>query len=188
MNTTMIAGRSVRLTSRHHYERATFLALIAIVLVGLGALIGADGAGGTGALLVAIGLLVAWEVRGRLFAARRYRVGAIAEERVGSRLWALEDRGWLVFHDVQKGDGGNVDHLVHSPAVTFVIETKASCCRERDIEQARRHARWAAELYGKGREVIPVICVHRIEDRPRLVEGVYVLGAPQLVDFILNRG
>lgn len=188
MKTNAIAGHSVRQSARHHCEQAGFLALLGALLLTAAVLIGGGFAGGAGALLCAVGLLVAVEARRQLQLARRFKIGAIAEERVGSRLWALEERGWLVSQDIEKDGGGNVDHLVQSPAVTFVIETKTARCRERDIEQARRHARWATALYGAQREVISVICVQRSEDRPRLVDGVHVLGAPHLKSFLLDRG
>ena len=188
MKTSAIAGHSVRQSARHHYEQAGLLALFAAALLAVAVLIGAEAVGGAGALFCAIGLLVAFEARRQLRLAHGFKVGAVSEERVGSRLWALEDCGWLVANDVQKEGGGNVDHLVQSPAVTFVIETKTSRYRERDVEQARRHARWASALYGSGREVISVICVQRSKDRARLVGGVYVVGAPHLVNFLLDRG
>ena len=141
-----------------------------------------------GALFVAIAVVVGWEARKRLHLARRYRVGAVAEECVGSRLSVLEERGWLVEHDVRKSGRGNIDHLVHAPAVTFLIETKAARWRERDIEQARRHVRWAAARYGRERDLVGVICVQRSEDRPRQVDGVYVVGAVHLVDLLADRG
>ncbi len=188
MNTNGIAGHSVRQSTRHHYEQAGLLALLGGVLLAGAVLIGADSAGGAAALLCAVGVLVAFEARRELRLARRFAVGAASEERVGSRLWPLEERGWLVAHDIVKDGGGNIDHLVHSPAVTFVIETKTSRARECDLEQSRRHARWAAAAYGVGREVISVICVQRSGDRPRLVDSVYVVGARHLVGFMLNRG
>jgi|GEM_PF-1994988 len=188
MKTVAIAGHSVRQSARRHYEHAGTLALSGAALLTGAVLIGADAAGGVAALPCAIGILAALEARRQLRLARRFTVGATSEERVGSRLWALEERGWLVAQDVTKDGGGNVDHLVQSPAVTFVIETKTSHARERDLEQSRRHARWAAATYGPGREVVSVICVQRSGDHPRLLGGVYVIGAPHLVGFLLDRG
>jgi hypothetical protein len=188
MKTVALAGHSVRQSARRHYEQAGLLALLGAGLLTVAVVIGADAAGGAAALLCAVGVLAAFEARRQLRLARRFSVGATSEERVGSRLWALEERGWLVAHDVAKEGGGNVDHLVHSPAVTFVVETKTSGARERDLEQSRRHARWAAATYGSQRKVISVICVQRSADRPRLVDGVYVVGARHLVGFMLDRG
>jgi len=188
MNASTTAGRSVRRTSRQCYEQAALLGLVAAALLCLGGAIGSEAAGGMGALLVAIAAVVAWEARKRWHLARRYKVGAVAEERVGSRLWALEERGWLVEHDVEKAGGGNVDHLVHSPAVTFLIDTKASRWSGRDVEQAHRHARWAAARYGAERELVSVICIQRSEQRARSVDGVYVVGASRLLDLLCDRG
>lgn len=182
------AGHSVRQSARRHYERAALLALFGAGLLTVAVLVGAEAAGGAAALPCAIGVVAAFEARRQLRLGRRFSVGATSEERVGSRLWALEQRGWLVAHDVPKAGGGNVDHLVQSPAVTFVVETKTSGARERDLEQSRRHARWAAATYGSQREVIAVVCMQRSADRPRLVDGIYVIGARHLVNFILDRG
>jgi len=118
---------------------------------------------------------------------KRFGVGAVAEERVGSRLWKLEELGWLVEHDVQKSGGGNIDHVVQSPAVTFVIETKAGGGR-RDLAQALRHAEWAARRYRGQRTVIPVLCLQHSRQRPELVDGVYTVGACHIVDLMLDRG
>lgn len=188
MRTSAIAGHSVRQSARHHYGQAGLLALLGAALLTLAVLIGASAGDEAAAIPCAIGVLLAFEARRQLRLAHRFKVGAVSEERVGSRLWALEDRGWLVANDVEKEGGGNVDHLVQSPAVTFVIETKTSRCWERDLEQLRRHAHWASALYGSEREVISVICVQRSRDRARLVGGVYVVGSSHLVNFLLDRG
>lgn len=188
MKTVALAGHSVRQSARRHYEQAGLLALLGAGLLTGAVLTGADAAGGVAAIFCAVGVLVVFEARRQLRLARRFTVGARSEERVGSRLWVLEERGWLVAHDVGKEGGGNIDHLVHSPTVTFVVETKNSNARERDLEQSRRHARWAAATYGAERRVISVICAQRSGDQPRLVDGVYVVGAPHLVNFMLDRG
>ena len=188
MRTSAIAGHSVRQSARRHYKEAGLLALLGVVLLAAAILIGADGAGGAAAIFCAVGMVLAFEARSKMRFARRFKVGAISEERVGSRLWGLEERGWLVAQNVEKVGGGNVDHIVHSPAVTFVIETKTSRCRECDVEQAHRHERWATALYGSRREVLSVICVQRSKNRARLVGGVFVVGAPHLVNFMLDRG
>ena len=141
-----------------------------------------------GGLFIVVGILLAWDARRRGRAGTRFKVGAIAEERVGSRLWKLEELGWLVEHDVQKGGGGNIDHVVQSPAVTFVIETKAGGCAPRDLTQAFRHAEWAAQRYRGQRTVVPVLCLHHSQQYPELVDGVYRVGASRLVAFMLDRG
>jgi hypothetical protein len=188
MNANAIAGQSVRQTSRRLYEEAGSRALGAALLLFLGIAIGAKGGGGVGALLIGAGLYVGIGARERARSAHNFKVGAVAEERVGSRLWALEDWGWLVEHDVAKRGGGNVDHVVQSPGVTFVIETKRSHWDYRAIGQVHRHADWAARHYGGEREIVPVICVQRSGQYPELIDGVYIVGAPHLKGFLLDRG
>jgi hypothetical protein len=188
MNASETAGYSVRLTSRRLYGEAGCAAVASVGLLVIGTVLGPGAGGGAGTLCIGFGLLAAIRARARAQSARRFKIGAIAEERVGSRLWALEDRGWLVEHDVQKAGGGDIDHLVHSPAVTFVIETKRSQCDARAISQVQRHAGWAADRYGPKREIVALVCVARSTQPPRSVDGVYEVGAPRLVDFLLDRG
>lgn len=188
MNENETPGQSVRQTSQHFYAEAAWSALGSAVLLTIGVAIGADAGGGVGAIFIGVGLLFGINARRRRRAGRRFEIGAVAEERVGSRLWALEARGWLVEQDVVKSGGGNIDHVVHSPAITFVIDTKASKYGPRDTTQAHRHADWAARHYGDGREIVAVICLQGSNQRVEFIDGVYKVGASQLVDFLLDRG
>ena len=188
MNANATAGQSVRQTSRRLYQEAGWRALGSALLLGLGVAIGAGGGSGVGAIFIGGGLLFGNDARQRARSARCFKIGAIAEERVGSRLWDLETWGWLVEHDVAKRGGGNIDHVVHSSEVTFVIDTKASRWDSRDIAQAHRHAEWAARHYGGQREIVPVICVQGSSQHCELLDGVYTVGAPHLKDFLLDRG
>ena len=188
MSSAQVAGRSVRRASRHFYGAALLRAACSAALLSIGTALGTVGAGEVGALFIGVGLLLAWDALQRKRSGRRFAVGATAEERVGSRLWKLEELGWLVAHDVQKGGGGNIDHLVHSPAVTFVIETKAGGWRPSDLVQVQRHAEWAIDHYQGEREVVPVLCVQASKRGPEFINGVHVVGAPFLVDLLLDRG
>ncbi len=188
MSARQAAGYSVRQTSRRLYGEALLRAVCSVVLLAAGLILGELGAREVGGLFVVVGILLAWDARHRGRAGTRFKVGAIAEERVGSRLWKLEELGWLVEHDVPKGGGGNIDHLVQSPAVTFVIETKAGRGTPRDIAQAIRHAEWARRRYGDQRAIVPVLCLQHSKQRPELVDGVYRVGASHLVSFMLDKG
>lgn len=188
MNANAIAGHSVRETSRRLYSEAGSRALGACVLVGLGVAIGANGAGGVGAVALAVGLLLGIDARKRARSARGFRLGAVAEERVGTILWALERYGWLVEHDVAKRGGGNVDHVVHSPTITFTIDTKRSTWAYPDLGQAHRHADWAARHYGGHRQIVPVICVQRSDRDAELRDGVLIVGGARVVAALLDRG
>ena len=56
---------------------------------------------------------------------RAWRIGADAEENVGSRLDRLDPTEWLVLHDIVLNDKGtNLDHLVIGPAGVFSLNTK----------------------------------------------------------------
>lgn len=188
MNAGQAAGYSVRQTSRRLYGEALQSAVYSVALLAVGLILGDLGAQEVGGLFIAVGLLLAWDAWRRRRAGTRFKVGAIAEERVGSRLWKLEELDWLVEHDVPKGGGGNIDHLVQSPAVTFVIETKAGGGTPRDIAQALRHAEWARRRYGDQRAIIPVLCLQHSKRRPELVDSVYRVGASRLVSFMLDKG
>lgn len=182
------AGHSVRQASRHLYSEALWRAVWAVAALAVGLALGEAGIGEVGALFIVAGVLLAWDARSRGRAGARFKAGAVAEERVASRLWKLEGLGWLVEHDVQKVGGGNIDHVVQSPAVTFVIETKAGRGAPGDLAQARRHAEWAARRYGGQRTIVPVLCLQRSKQRPEMLDGVYRVGASRLVGFMLDRG
>jgi hypothetical protein len=188
MNAAQAAGHSVRQTSRRHFGEALLSAALSVALLAVGLILCELGAREAGGLFIILGVLFAWDAWRRRRAGKRFRVGAVAEERVGSRLWKLEELGWLVEHDVQKSGGGNIDHVVQSPAVTFVVETKARGWARRDLAQALRHAEWAARRYRCQRAVIPVLCLQHSRQRPELVDGVYRVGACNLVDLMLDRG
>jgi hypothetical protein len=191
MDKNEIPGQSVRQASQRFYAEAGWSALGAAVLLTIGVAIGADAGGGVGAIFIGVGLLLGINARQRRRRGHRFEIGAVAEERVGSRLWALEERGWLVEQDVLKSGGGNIDHVVHSPGVTFVIDTKASKHSKygsRSIAQAYRHAEWAARHYGDAREIVAVICLQGSNQYVKFVNGVYQVGAAHLVNFLLDRG
>jgi hypothetical protein len=188
MRTYATAGRSVRETSRRITVDAASKALWATLLLTAGVATADRGAPDVSIVLTGFGLLLAakaWSLKG---SAKGFRLGAIAEERVGSLLCELEQPGWLVEHDVAKRRGGNVDHVVHSPSVTFTIDTKRSRWHSQDLGQAHCHAEWAARHYGGLRRIVPVICVQRSSQPPDIVDGIYIIGASGLLDFLLSRG
>lgn len=155
-----------------------FAAALIAIAIGIGG-------GGAGALIGAVGLLLAFEVRGSLRPARRFELGLPSGELARPRLRDLEEAGWLIGGGLREDSG---EQIVHSPAVTFVIETMTGCPRDRDIEKARRHGSEAAAHYGSAREIVCVVCVADSGESPRAVAGVSVCGAPHLVDFLLDRG
>lgn len=68
---------------------------------------------------------------------RAWRIGADAEETVGSRLDRLNQTEWLVLHDIIRNEQGtNIDHLVVGSAGVFSLNTK-----HHPKAKGRRH-RW----------------------------------------------
>jgi hypothetical protein len=138
-----------------------------------------------GALLwIALAAYLASKARERLHLESSFRLGAEAEERVGILLDEAMGWGWAVEHDVLKQGGGNIDHVVHSPSMTFTIDTKRSSWCGRDLDQAHRHAEWAIRYYGAQRPIAPVICVQRSGDPAMEVDGVVVVGGTRLLGFL----
>ena len=72
--------------------------------------------------------------------------------------------------------------------MTFTIDTKRSRWGGEDLGQAHRHADWAARHYGGHRRIVPVICVQRSGQAVKLVDGVCIIGANGLTQFLLSRG
>ena len=188
MSSVHAAGHKVRQDARRHLGRAGRSAVCSLALLSAGLLLDLAAGPEPATVFLAIGCLVAWDAWRHRKVGVRFRFGAAAEERVGSRLWKLEELGWLVEHDVPKCGGGDVDHVVQSPAITFVVETKAGHGRPEDLDQARRHAEWARRRFGSSRPVIPVLCLQGSRLRPESIGGVCRVGAAHLVDFMLDRG
>jgi Nuclease-related domain len=181
-------GESVRRTSWRLYEGAAWRGLGALFLIVFAIAVAAQGSPAVGLWIAVGGGVLALRAWRRQADAGRYRLGALAEERVGALLEPLCGEGWLVEHDVAKRGGGNVDHVVHSPSVTFTIDTKRSRWRGPDLSQAHRHAEWAAGHYGNRRLIVPVICVERSKREVEVADGVYIVGASRLIEFLCARG
>ena len=119
-------------------------------------------------LLLGAGLF--WRARRSQRVADRWRVGADSERAVQHALKGLAGSGWVVRNGVRWPGGGDIDHLVRSPAgVGFAIETKTRTFSEEHVRRTAATARWAARCrrrYPGG--VVPVLCVvraHRVESR-----------------------
>jgi hypothetical protein len=63
----------------------------------------------------------AWRVRPQVMAMAQ---GARGELAMGQLLEELRGEGYRIFHDVDAGAGGNIDHVVIGPAGVFAVETK----------------------------------------------------------------
>jgi hypothetical protein len=115
--------------------------------------------------------------------ARRWMLGAAAEDQVGRALNELRNEGFHVVHDVEQGAEGNVDHLVSGPTGVYLIETKL---RRYDSAHLVKAKRQAAKLHDElGVWVTPVICLAKREDlEPFKTQGVWIVPGGRLVAWI----
>jgi len=187
MNRPRNPGQSTRRSGSRHTRAADYWAAFAAVLVlcavqGLGKLeIGAS------LLCVALAAYCVRKSRERSHLASAFELGAEAEVRVGALLAGVQGWGWSVQHDVLKGRRGNIDHVVLSDATIFTIDTKRSSWRERDLDQAHRHAEWAAAHYRGQRAIVPMICIQRSGQLAEEIDGVVVVGSARLLDFLSSQ-
>ena len=149
----------------------------------LGWLSSREGAG-AGLGLSVLALLAFWAAEQRSEEAVAWVTGSKAERAVGAELDQLRPEGALVLHDVDI-DRGNIDHVVALPRGTYVIETKARRYDERHLKQAKRQAYWLHERVDYW--VTPVICLATRADRPHRRDGVWIMGRPQLTEWLKSR-
>ena len=112
----------------------------------------------------------------------RWTKGGRSEEAVGELLDSLCVEGYVVEHDIEQPWEGNVDHLVAGPTGVFLIETKHRRYKDGAPAKAKRQA---AKLHAElGVWVTPVICVHARQRTPIRHQGVWVMSADQLLEWI----
>jgi hypothetical protein len=183
-----VPGGSVRAVARAGYVSAGGEALKVAALVALAVAVLLKGAPHVAVVVACLAIAAVRGARRSFRIGQRFARGAASEEVVGAQLEALEDSRWVVEHDLVKPGGGNIDHVVHSASRTFVIDTKRSQWRAKDIAQACRHADWAARHFGSRRLIVPVICIERSDQQPMLIDGIWVVGRPHLVALIEEEG
>ena len=117
-------------------------------------------------------------------AAGNEKLGLSADGGVRLALDAL-GKGWTVEHDVVRGTSGRLDHLVVGPGGAFVVVTRHRAYRVEHLSRAKHHAaRMNSEL---DRWVTPVICLTMRDDTPHRRDGVWIMGAEHLVEWLRAR-
>jgi hypothetical protein len=173
-----------------HTLAAVFYVTLTVFAAGVALELLVTGSGTLAVVLLAAagGLGVAG--RRSLELADRNRVGADAESQVRRTLDRLRPQGWDVRHGVSWPGGGDVDHLLRSPAgVGFSVETKSRAFNQEHLERTTRTASWAAEKrrrYPRG--VLPVLCVVRNRDLEHAYGDVLVVSLDRLERALLSRG
>jgi Nuclease-related domain len=123
-----VAYQRRRATERAAWTRTLPWRIAAVLAAGAGVgLIAAQIAprlAGPGGLLAAAGL--AWGLRFRVsLETSAWRRGAAGERRTACLLGRLEQRGWVVLHDLAvPGSAANIDHLVIGPGGVVVVDSK----------------------------------------------------------------
>ncbi|HXV33678.1 MAG TPA: nuclease-related domain-containing protein [Gaiellaceae bacterium] len=132
--------------------------------------------------LVALGLVAGRLADRRGDAAVRWTKGALSEAAVGTMLEALRGEGYVVVHDREQLGEGNIDHVVAGPTGVFLIETKHRWYVDSATTKAKRQA---VKLHNElGVWITPVICVHARRRSPIRHDGVWVMSAEHLLDWI----
>jgi hypothetical protein len=117
-------------------------------------------------------------------AAGNEKLGLSADGGVRLALEAL-GKEWTVEHDVVRGTSGRLDHMVVGPIGAFVVVTRHRAYRVEHLSRAKHHAaRMHSEL---GRWVTPVICLTMRDDTPHRRDGVWIMGAEHLVEWLRSR-
>jgi hypothetical protein len=118
--------------------------------------------------------------------ADRSRVGAASEECVRAALAPLRSEGWWVRHGVSWPCGGDVDHVVRSPAgMGFAIETKTRRYDRGHLERTTATARWLLRRHRRyPLGVVPVLCVVHGRSLATTDHGVLVVTLDRLLEVL----
>jgi hypothetical protein len=98
---------------------------------------------------------------------------------------ALREEGWTVDHDVANAKGALIGTLVQGPSGAYIVQVRNRAYR---LEHLRRARRDAAGLHGGvGGWVTPVLVLALRDDAPHRRNGVWIMGAEHLADWLRRR-
>jgi hypothetical protein len=93
--------------------------------------------------------------------------------------------GWTVEHDVSNARGMLIGSLVQGASGAYVVQVRNRAYRLEHLRRARRDASW---LHGPvGGWVTPVLCLAVRDDQPHRRNGVWIMGAEHLADWLRAR-
>jgi hypothetical protein len=97
----------------------------------------------------------------------------------------LRNEGWTVDHDVANARGTLIGTLVQGPSGAYIVQVRNRAYR---LEHLRRARRDAAGLHGGvGGWVTPVLVLALRDDAPHRRNGVWIMGAEHLADWLRRR-
>jgi hypothetical protein len=136
--------------------------------------------------IAAVVLLLYRDDVAEAFAAGNEKLGlAVDDEPARRALDMLAGEGWTVDHDVSNERGALIGTLVQGPSGAYIVEVRNRAYR---LEHLRRARRDAARLHGGvGGWVTPVLCLAVRDDEPHRRNGVWIMGAEHLADWLRAR-
>jgi hypothetical protein len=136
--------------------------------------------------LAAVVLLLYRDDVAEAIATGNQMIGLSVDDSLSLRaLDALRDEGWTVDHDVANGRGTLIGTLVQGPSGAYIVQVRNRAYR---LEHLRRARRDAAGLHGGvGGWVTPVLVLALRDDEPHRRNGVWIMGAEHLADWLRKR-
>jgi hypothetical protein len=98
---------------------------------------------------------------------------------------ALSAEGWSVEHDVSNERGILIGTLLQGPSGAYIVQVRNRAYRLEHLRRARRDASWLHGLVGGW--VTPVVCLAVRDDEPHRRDGVWIMGAEHLADWLRAR-
>jgi hypothetical protein len=136
--------------------------------------------------LAAIVLLLFRDDVADAIAAGNQKLGrAIDDEVARLALDKLGDEGWTIEHDVSNARGTLIGTLVKGESGAYIVQVRNRAYRLEHLRRARRDASWLHGLVGGW--VTPVVCLAQRDDEPHRRDGVWILGAEHLADWLRAR-
>lgn len=93
--------------------------------------------------------------------------------------------GWTVEHDVSNARGILIGSLVQGPSGAYIVQVRNRAYRLEHLRRARRDASWLHPLVGGW--VTPVLCLALRDDEPHRRDGVWIMGAEHLAEWLRAR-
>jgi hypothetical protein len=164
-----------------------FLAVDAVVIFAVlaGWVEGSTGVVGVLALAAVVLLLYRDDVAEAIAAGNEKLGLAVDDEPARRALDELAREGWTVEHDVSNARGILIGTLLQGPSGAYIVQVRNRAYRLEHLRRARRDASWLHGLVGAW--VAPVLCLALRDDKPHRRDGVWIMGAEHLADWLRAR-